>query len=239
MNLVFEELDYRRTPLGELILRRRSEPSLGVEIYEVKLGDAFLMSSLFTEGEIALAKLGLAGLAGPLDVVVGGLGLGYTARAVLEHPGVRSLRVVEALPDVIEWHCRELVPLGKGLRSDPRCELVDGDFFALANSPGFDPAAPGRRFHAILVDIDHSPRHVLHPSHGELYAAEGLHRLAAHLYPGGSFALWSNDLPDESFQAALRKAFAQSETHVVTFHNPLQNRDAANTVYVGRTAIAA
>jgi hypothetical protein len=119
------------------------------------------MSSLFTEGEIALAKLGLAGLAGPLDVVVGGLGLGYTARAVLEHPGVRSLRVVEALPDVIEWHCRELVPLGKGLRSDPRCELVDGDFFALANSPGFDPAAPGRRFHAILVDIDHSPRHVL------------------------------------------------------------------------------
>ena len=134
--MIFEELDYRPTPYGELILRRRTELSLGVEVFEIKLGDAFLMSSLFTEGEVALARLGLAAAgAGPLDVVVGGLGLGYTARAVLEHAAVRSLIVVEALPDVVEWHCRGLVPLGKALRADLRCELRDGDFFALVNSP--------------------------------------------------------------------------------------------------------
>ena len=166
MNIEFEELAYRRTPLGELILRRRTEPALGVEVFEVKLGDAFLMSSLFTAGEIALANLGLAGLgSGPLDVVVGGLGLGYTARAVLGHPAVRSLLVVEALRDVIDWHRRGLVPLGAGLSADRRCEFLNGDFFALVDSPGIDSRDLGRRFHAILVDIDHSPRQVLHPSH--------------------------------------------------------------------------
>lgn len=235
--MIFEELDFRRTPYGELILRRRTEPSLGVEVFEVKLGDAFLMSSLFTEGEIALARLGLAAAGpGPLDVVVGGLGLGYTARAVLEHAGVRSLIVVEALPDVIEWHHRGLVPLGKALRADPRCTLLDGDFFALAVSPGFDPDAPGRRFHAILVDIDHSPRHVLHPSHAALYGPDGLRRLGAHLHRGGVFGLWSNDRPDEAFLEDLGKVFHDAAAHVVRFHNPLQDRDAVNTVYLARAA---
>ena len=156
-------------------MRRRTELTLGVEVYEVKLGDEFLMSSLFTEEEVALAALGLAGLdAVPLDVVVGGLGSGYTTRAVLNHPDVRSVLVVEALEEVIDWHRRGLVPLGVELLSDPRVELVQGDFFALAESPGIDSRAPGRRFHAILVDIDHSPRHVLRPSHAALYGPDGL-----------------------------------------------------------------
>ena len=86
MSALFEELDYQATPIGALSLRRRREPRLGVDVFEIKLGEEFLMSSLFTESEIALARLGLAGLAGrDLDVVVGGLGLGYTANAVLEH----------------------------------------------------------------------------------------------------------------------------------------------------------
>ena len=71
----FEELDYCNTPIGELMLRRRIEPRLRVEVYEVKLGDEFLMSSLFTAGEVALAKLALSACeAGPLDVAVGGRG---------------------------------------------------------------------------------------------------------------------------------------------------------------------
>src|ERR1700736_2887607 len=85
MSLNFEELDYRPTPIGALTLRRRRELSLGIDVYEIKLGDEFLMSSLFTVSEIALARLGLGELSGTsFDVVVGGLGLGYTARTVLE-----------------------------------------------------------------------------------------------------------------------------------------------------------
>ena len=236
----FEELAYRLTPMGELSLRRRTQVPLGIEVYEVKLGDEFLMSSLFTVGEIALAELALGELGrGPLDVVVGGLGLGYTARAVLHSPAVRSLLVVEALPDVIEWHRRGLVPLGGILVGDPRYKPVSADFFALSASPGFDADAPGKRFHAVLLDIDHSPRNVLHPSHSSFYRRKGLRRLANHIHPGGLFALWSNDPPDEAFGAELAAAFDRWEAHIVKFHNPLQDRDAANTVYIARTAFVA
>src|SRR6266436_4634044 len=147
MSLHFEELDYRPTPIGALSLRRRRELSLGIDVYEIKLGDEFLMSSLFTVSEIALARLGLGALSGTnLDVVVGGLGLGYTARAVLENARVRSLIVVDALAEVIEWHAQGLLPLGRELTGDPRCRLVHGDFFAMSHSAeGFDSAAPARR----------------------------------------------------------------------------------------------
>ena len=132
MSVNFEELDYSQTHLGELILRRRRVPSLGdTEVFEVKLGDDFLMSSLFNTGEIALAELGLAGLdAAQLDVVVGGLGLGYTTGAALDHPAVRSVLVIEALAKVIDWHRRGLVPLGVKLTADQRCRLIHGDFLS-------------------------------------------------------------------------------------------------------------
>lgn len=234
----FEELAYRRTPLGELTLRRRTYAEADAPVYEVMLGDEFLMSSLFTAGEIALAELGLAELGGgPLDVVVGGLGLGYTASAVLKHPGVRSLLVVEALPDVIEWHRGGLVPLGAALSSDPRCHFVNADFFGLVDTPGLDSRDLARRFHAIVVDIDHSPRHVLNASHAALYRAEGLRRLAEHLQPGGVFALWSNDPPDEDFCKTLSEEYRRSAAHVVKFRNPMQGGMATNTVYVARKAL--
>jgi spermidine synthase len=237
MSLNFEELDFRPTSIGDLSLRRRRELSLGVDVYEIKLGEEFLMSSLFTVSEIALARLGLGELsATDLDVVVGGLGLGYTARTVLEDTRVQTLVVVEALAEVIEWHQRGLLPLGAQLTSDARTRLVHGDFFAMAAcAGGLDPDRPGRRFHAILVDIDHSPRQLLHQSHAAFYQPAGLRRLAAHLHPGGVFALWSNDPPDDELKAALAEAFATSRAQVVTFHNPLQDRDAASTIYVART----
>src|SRR5712671_3563454 len=172
MSLSFEELDFRPTPMGVLSLRRRRRPMSDVDVYEIKLGDEFLMSSQFTAAEIELARLGLAALDRPdLDVVVGGLGLGYTTRAVLEDSRVRSLIVVDALAEVIEWHEQGLLPLGVHLRSDTRTRLLHGDFFAMLTSParGLDPDSPGRRFHAILVDIDHSPRQLLHESHAALY----------------------------------------------------------------------
>jgi spermidine synthase len=235
MSVYFEELDFRPTPMGVLSLRRRRHLSSGIDIYEIKLGDEFLMSSAFTVAEIELARLGLAALdRADLDVVVGGLGLGYTAQAVLENPCVRSLIVVDALAEVIEWHEQGLLPLGKQLTGDPRCRFVNGDFFAMSDSAeGFDPRKPGRRFDAVLVDIDHSPRNLLHPRHAALYQPEGLARLAAHLHPGGVFALWSNDPPDDAFNSVLAGAFANSAAHVVTFDNALGDRDASNTVYIG------
>jgi spermidine synthase len=241
MSRDFAELDFRSTPLGDLSLRRRRVPMLDdLEVFEVKLGEDFLMSSLFHAVEVALADLGLAALEpGSCDVVVGGLGLGYTAVAALKHAAVRELLVVDYLEAVIDWHQRGLVPLGPVLTADPRCRFVHGDFFALAASAeGFDPAAPTRRFHAILLDIDHSPRNLLHERHSTFYSPAGLRALAAHIHPGGVFALWSDDAPDEDFLAALHTVFVSVESHIVTFPNPLLDRESASTVYVARRSAA-
>jgi spermidine synthase len=243
---LFEELDFRQTPLGDLILRRRTVLSLdNLDVYEVILGDGFLMSSLFTEVEVALAKLGLAAVqdsSSPpprLDVVVGGLGLGYTARAALENPAVGELLVIDYLEPVIEWHRTGLVPLGPELTADPRCRFVHGDFFKLAlatgSEPGFDPGSPDRRFHAVLLDIDHSPSHLLHERHATFYSPNGLRHLASRLHPGGVFALWSDDPPEPQFMQALEEVFPNCKAHVITFHNPIQERNSASTVYVAQT----
>jgi spermidine synthase len=229
----FEEIDWRHTPMGELVLRRRWDLAVEKDVYEIKLDEEFLMSSLFTVAEEELARLALADLIGAdLDVAVGGLGLGYTARAVLDDQRVRSLVVIDALAEVIEWHERGAIPLGERLVGDPRCTMVHGDFFALARSAGLAPSVPSHQFHAVLVDIDHSPRHVLHPDHATFYRPEGLRQLRNHLHPGGVFALWSNDPPDAEFLAALESEFSAVRAEVVTFVNPLQRRDATATVYL-------
>lgn len=230
----FEELDWRQTPIGEISLRRRWDPTCDREVHEIKLDDEFLMSSLFTQAEVELARLALARIRGdgPWDVVVGGLGLGCTAATVLAEPKVGTLLVVEALEAVIDWHTWRLLPAGEQLVTDRRCRLVQGDFFAMAAADGFDPKRPRRQFDAILVDIDHSPDHLLHPGHGDFYQPAGLRRLAAHLRPAGVFALWSDDPPEPRFTAALSDLFTTVESETVRFRNPFLEQESTNTVYV-------
>ena len=229
----FEELDWQDTPLGEISLRRRVEPTLGVDVYEVKLGEEFLMSSLFTVAEIELARIGLAETPGDdLDILVGGLGLGYTAAAALEDPRVKTLTVVDAIAPVIDWHRRGLLADTDGLASNPRVRLVLGDFFALvAGDHGFGDGTPAE-YDAILLDIDHTPRHVLNPSHAPFYTRDGLTSLKKHLKPHGVFALWSDDPPDQEFVEVLSQVFSTARSELVTFPNPLTRGESSNTVYV-------
>jgi spermidine synthase len=235
MSKRFEELDWRETPIGEISLRRRLDPQLKVDVYEVKLGDEFLMSSLFTVAEEALATLGLAALDhDDLYVVVGGLGLAYTAGTVLADDRVASLHVVEYLEAVIDWHEQKLLPLSPAIVDDRRCHLVHGDFFALVSGEeGFGQGTPAK-VDAVLLDIDHTPTHVLHPSHAAFYSRDGLRRMADRINTGGVFALWSDQAPDEAFLSVLREVFASVEGHVVEFPNPLTGGTSLNGVYVAR-----
>lgn len=236
--LDFEELDYQETPLGEISLRRRAEPRLeGKILYEVKLGEEFLMSSLFPEAEIQLANLGLAALEGrDWDVVVGGLGLGYTAVAALENPHLKSLMVIDVMAPVIDWHQRGIVPLGSTLTADPRCELVHADFFAVAASrqAGFYPDDPTKLVHAILLDIDHTPSHWLNPQNSTFYSVDALQSMANKLHPGGIFGLWSDDPPDPQFIQLLDSVFASTEAHIINFPNPYTRGESSNTVYLAQ-----
>ena len=228
------ELGYEMTPLGELTLRRRLEPRLNnLEIYEVKLGEEYLMSSVFTEAERQLAKLGLAQLKGDVDVVVGGLGLGYTAAEVLRNKSVRTLLVIDLFQAVIDWHREGLVPLGSELAGDPRCGLRQGDFFELARI-GFDARVPGRKFDAVLLDIDHSPEHFLDARNASFYTADGLASIRGQLKPGGVFALWSNDPASEPFAAHLQAVFGSASADDIEFPNPYTGSRSVNSVYVAR-----
>lgn len=223
----FEELDFQQTPLGEISLRRRYDLTAQVDLYEVRLGEEFLMSSLFTVAERALASLALDRLEGDdLQVLVGGLGLGYTAHTALADPRVSELRVLDAAEPVLDWHRRGLLPEVAGLATDPRCRLVLGDFFAHV------AAAPQSRYDAILLDVDHTPRHLLHPSHADFYTVGGLQAMRRHLKAEGVFALWSDDPPDEEFSDVLGTVFTNPAAEVVSFANPLTGGRSSNTIYL-------
>jgi spermidine synthase len=230
-----KELGFQQTPLGELTLRCRTEPLLnGREIFEVKLGDEYLMSSLFTEAERQLATLALAPLHGrELDVVVGGLGLGYTAAEVLKNGSVARLLVIDLFQAVIDWHREGLVPNADAINNDPRCELRHGDFFELART-GFDPSYTNRKFDAIILDIDHSPEHFLDQTNESFYTADGFAAVQSQLKPGGVFALWSNDPASEAFTARLRSTFANATAHNIEFPNPYTGLTSVNSVYIAR-----
>ena len=231
-----EELDWQQTTMGELMLRRRVELATGEDVYEVRLDDEYLMSSAFTVAERELARAALASAQpGNLDVLVGGLGLGYTAAEALRERRVSQLVVVEALGPVIDWHARRLLPASGVVAGDPRCRMVEGDFFALARTGALAGLSETRQgFDAILLDIDHTPTHHLDPSHASFYTAVGLEQLGAALRPEGVFGLWSDESAGEEFLDLLRSVFSHAEEIDVPFENPITRGTSSNTVYLAR-----
>ena len=236
----YEELDRRTTAIGELVLRRRRIPGLPASepVTEIKRDDELLMSSLVNDSELALAQLAIPHVGdGIFDVLVGGLGLGYTAWAALGFERVRSVRVVELLPEVIDWHRRGLVPLGTQLADDPRCRLLEGDFFLFVTDPSVrDLVHPPDGYGAILLDIDHAPDAWLRPEHAGFYAPEALARTAELLQPGGVLAVWSCGQTQPAFEEALGSVFPSVVTRPIEVYNPLADQDQTDTIYLARCA---
>ncbi|HHH76516.1 MAG TPA: spermidine synthase [Phycisphaerae bacterium] len=229
MSLFYEELDYQKTAIGELVLRRRKSVSVADEfVYEVTIDGEMLMSSTVNDSELALARLALKALGDrQVDVLVGGLGLGCTAAGALEYPNVRKLTVVELLEPVISWHRERLVPLGCKLMDDSRCSLVAGDFFEHVSSP-----SSNHQYDAILLDIDHSPSSWLRERHKDFYNAAGLQGLANCLHPNGVFALWSAWKPETAFLDVLGEVFPSVQNHEIPFFNPHVNEMDSNWVVI-------
>lgn len=235
MSPSFQELDYQQTPLGELILRQRRSPSLdGQIVYEVKLNGEFLMSSIVTNSEEALATLAIDAWGdAPCDVFIGGLGLGHTAEAILRSEQVRRVEVIELLEPVIDWHQRGLLPVSGTLNDDDRCDFVHADFFRHIA----DAATAKRRYDLILLDIDHSPDAWLHASHEGFYTEAGLKQLVDALSPQGVFGLWSAEPTSESFMHRLGLVFAKVQQHPITYHHPMLHQQETNAVVIASNPI--
>ena len=229
--MAFEILAYEQTDLGLLCLRRRnlvSQPDMTVT--EVTLNHEFLMSSYLTESERALTTMGLDRIAtesNEKSVLVGGLGLGYTAYEALKSDRVSRVDVVEFLPAVIGWVKDDLIPLAGQLKSDNRLNIMEGDIYLRLTSPATD------QFDLVVIDVDHSPEDVLGgQSHG-FYSEDGLRRARNHLYPGGVLGVWSY-AEDSPLRTNMQKVFANVDVEPVTVWNDLINVEQTDWLFFGR-----
>lgn len=221
-----EILAYEESPLGPLCLRRRKVLSLpGTVVTEVTLNHEFLMSSLYTDSERELSRIAIEANSGSkLKVLVGGLGLGYTARASLESDRVSHVEVVELLPQVITWLEQGLVPLSNELRDEPRLEVHQGDIY------GRLAAAPNLQFDVILIDVDHSPDERLGGENESFYSADGLRAAKEHLSSGGVMGIWSY-AESSPFADTLRTVFREVQVEPVTYNNEMIDEERTDWLF--------
>ncbi len=155
---------------------------------ELIVDGVFAMDSAHTATEQALAAHALARLPQrPLDIMIGGLGLGYTGLAVLSDPRVRRLTVIELHAALVDWIHAGLVPAARGLLDDPRVEIEIGDVLDAV------PALPPHQVDALLLDVDNGPGFLVHQGNAGVYAAPFLAAAARALRPDGVLAIWSAD----------------------------------------------
>ncbi|MQA89808.1 MAG: spermidine synthase [Gemmatimonas sp.] len=224
-----EILAYEDTVLGPLCLRRRrllSRP--GTIVTEVTLNHAFLMSSYNTESERALARIPLDWHSGArLNVLIGGLGLGYTAHAALSSPRVERAQVIEFLPQVIEWVEQDLTPISCELKEDERFTAIEGDIFRRLSEE------PAELFDLVLIDVDHSPDEPLSKSNDSFYSKHGLERAGRHLAPEGILGIWSH-AQNSDFSTALDQVFREVRVEPITYFNDLVDENTTDWIFLAR-----
>jgi spermidine synthase len=239
---------YEPSAIGMVCLRRRAIPSEpGAFATEITVDHQFLMSSENTASERALATRALELHGGSaLRVLVGGLGLGYTAQAALASPRVAAVEVVELVAPVVDWLARGWIPLAGALRADPRFAVRLGDVYAeLAAPPAPVSAVASRRragreapeaassWDLVLIDVDHSPDERLGASSAAFYTETGLAAARRHLAPGGVLAVWSY-AESSPFADALRAVFGDVRVESLSFENRVAGGEETNWLFLAR-----
>lgn len=165
-------------------LRRRGS------VLELIVNGVFAMDSAHTTTEVQLAHLTLARLkgAGPLRVLVGGLGLGHTAQAMLTDARVDHLTIVELDPDVAQWAADGLMPVAAQVLADERTRLV------VAAVQDVVPTLAENSVDAIVLDVDNGPAFLVHGANAEVYGSSFLHECISALRGRHAvLAIWSAD----------------------------------------------
>jgi len=201
---------------GELVLYERDG------VYTIRINGMELMSSRAHGSEEVMAELAVAPTA--RRVLVGGLGLGFTARAVLDRAPNARLTVAELVPAVVEWNRAHFGHLAGRPLDDARTTVVVDDVGRVVRNAR-------ERFDAILLDVDNGPVALTRKANQGLYGETGLRTAKAALARGGALAVWSADR-DEAFLRRLRKVGFAAESHDV----PARGHAGGpkHTVFVGR-----
>ena len=199
----WETIEKALAPDGtELVLARRDDE------WVVRYGGKVLMSSRQHGSEDALAALALPRARQRRAVLVGGLGLGFTARAVLDRIPVDSKVVVaELTPALLDWNRRLVGKLAGRPLDDPRCHVHVGDCVRRIQE------AKGA-YDAILLDIDNGPASMVHESNHRLYGPAGIAACRTALRDGGVLAVWSAH-HDGRYLERLQRAGFEAEAKVV------------------------
>jgi len=215
----WEQLDRAKTPDGSVLELLRHD-----EDYLIRVDGYELMTSRMHASEEAMMALACAHPRDGARVLVGGLGMGYTARAALDLlPPRASMVIAELSPAVVEWNRGPLGPLAGHPLDDLRTEVVIGDVTKVVQREG-------EGFDAILLDVDNGPTALTDRSNRWLYTAGGLGALREALRPGGGVAIWS--IGDEpSFERRLRSAGLEPSTHRIRARG---KRGPWHVVFVGK-----
>ena len=178
------------TPRGPVVLRRRT---VGTDVVvELIANGAFVMDTVETSTErlLAHAALGRARRDGPLDVVVAGLGLGYTLHEVILDNRVGRVEVVELEAAVVDWVRAGLVPGTANVLTDRRVHPHVTDIRTWL------PDHPARSVDVLLLDVDNGPDFLVHQENAQVYEDEFLSVVRRVLRPGGVVAVWTAERSD-------------------------------------------
>ncbi len=175
-----EVIERVTTATGEWQLQRRDGH------FEIICNGVFLMASYNRESDRELARLALQRVSGDeLRVLVGGLGIGFTAQAALEDPRVTQVDVVEIEPMVVRWHRDYFAPLVGQPLNDPRTKLIEADLS--------DVPLPAGTFDALLLDTDNGPEWLAREANSRFYEIAGVTNFFRSLRTDGALAFWSGE----------------------------------------------
>lgn len=218
-----EEVARAENDRGELVLRRRTTDA-GAPVLELRANGVFVMDTLETSSEIELAALALELVPDPRDVVVGGLGLGFTLQRVLADPRVERVTVVEVEESLIRWMRDGTVPHGPALLADRRVQIVNADIVMAV-------AEARRTYDLVLLDVDNGPGCLVHADNAGLYSSARLEQVRGLLNAGGVLVVWAADRSPELL-ASLEEVFGDGEERACDVL--LQDRAEQYFLYVAR-----
>lgn len=221
----YDEIARAESPRGEVVLRRRTSNG-GPAVLELRVNGVFVMDTRETTTERALAQRALELVADPRTVLVGGLGLGFTAHEVLADQRVERVDVVELEEALVTWMRDGTVPHGPELLADRRIRVVNADVATVVEEAG------EATYDLLLMDVDNGPGHLVHEDNAALYQAGFLASARRALVPGGALVVWTAD-PAPDLEAALRGLFTSCEQ--VTIPVELQGRREEYHLYAARS----